>query len=324
MESRSLYPLRFAPIFRRYLWGGRRLGTVLNKPIGDETCAESWEIVDHGADQSIVTNGPLAGKTLHELVHERRYELLGANQHLAQFPLLLKLIDADKMLSIQVHPDDARAAKLSPPDLGKSEAWVVLSAEPGSVIYAGLKRGFDRAALEREVHRGTCELCLHKFEPQVGDCIFLPAGVVHALGAGIVIAEIQQSSDTTYRLFDWNRTGPDGKPRTLHVEQALEAIDYQLGPVLPQTPIPANRPETERLVTCDKFILDRHRSSGPRMLGGDGKCHIIVVVEGDLLLDDEHTSAPLDRGDVVILPASLPPILSTPSQSAVMLDAYLP
>ena len=324
MENRPLYPLRFAPIFRRYIWGGRRLGTVLNKPIGDETCAESWEIVDHGADQSIVTNGPLAGMSLHELMEQRSSDLLGPSQRHPRFPLMFKWIDADKALSIQVHPDDARAANLQPPDHGKTEAWVVAAAEPGSVIYAGLKRGFDRAALEREIARGTCELCLNKFEPKPGDCIFLPAGVVHALGAGILIAEIQQSSDTTYRLFDWNRVGPHGQPRTLHVEQALEAIDYNHGPVSPQAAIPTSLDGVRRLVTCDKFALDRHVVTGACQLGGDGKCHIIAVLEGDVLLDDEHTTAPLDRGDVAILPASLPPTLATPSKSATIVDAYLP
>src|SRR5690606_25050283 len=122
-----------------------------------------------------------------------------------RFPLLFKLLDAQKTLSVQVHPDDRRAALLNPPDYGKTEAWVVLDAEPGSLIYAGLKRGFDRHALAREIARGTVELCLHRFEPQPGDCVFIPAGVVHALGTGLLIAEIQQSSDTTYRLFDWNR-----------------------------------------------------------------------------------------------------------------------
>ena len=214
-----LYPLRFEPIFRRYLWGGRRLGTVLGKPIGEGSdYAESWEVVDHGADQSRVAFGPLAGTTLGELVREHGHELLGRHHPQPQFPLLIKLLDAQQKLSVQVHPNDEQAARLDTPDYGKTEAWVVLAAEPGSRIYAGLKRGFDRPALERELNRGTCELCLHHFEPRVGDCVFLPAGTVHALGGGLLIAEVQQSSDTTYRLFDWNRVGPDGRPRALHIE----------------------------------------------------------------------------------------------------------
>ena len=214
-----LYPLQFTPIFRHYVWGGRKLGTLLGKQIGQgNDYAESWELVDRGDDQSRVADGPLVGTTLGDLRADRGQELFGRHHPQSRFPLLFKFLDCEKMLSVQVHPDDAQAAQLTPPDFGKTEAWVVLAAEPNSVIYAGLKRGFDRHALEREVHRGTCELCLHRLEPKPGDCLFLPAGAVHALGAGLVIAEIQQTSDATFRLFDWNRLGADGKPRPLHVE----------------------------------------------------------------------------------------------------------
>ncbi len=231
----TLYPLRFTPVFRRYVWGGRRLGKILGKPIGPgNDYAESWEVVDHGEDQSRVAAGSLAGMTLNELTHIHGKELLGRHNPQPRFPLLFKFLDCEKTLSVQVHPNDQQAARLDPPDAGKTEAWVVLSAEPGSVIYAGLKRGFDRAALEREVARGTCELCLHRFEPEPGDCIFLPAGGIHALGAGLMIAEIQQASDVTFRLYDWNRMGTDGQPRPLHIQQALDVIDYQRGPIDPQ------------------------------------------------------------------------------------------
>ena len=160
--------------------------------------------------------------------------LLGRHHPQARFPLLLKFLDAADRLSLQVHPDDARAALLDPPDLGKTETWVVLEAAPGSLIYAGLKPGVDRAQFERELARGTCEACFHTFEPRAGDCIFLPAGTVHAIGGGLLMAELQQASDCTFRLFDWNRVGPDGKPRLLHVEQALEVINFAAGPVAPQ------------------------------------------------------------------------------------------
>ncbi len=144
----TLYPLRFEPVFRRYVWGGRRLGKILGKPIGPgNDYAESWEVVDHGEDQSRVAAGPLAGMTLNELTHIYGKQLLGRHYPQPRFPLLFKFLDCEKTLSVQVHPNDVQAAKLDPPDVGKTEAWVVLAAEPGSVIYAGLKRGFDRAAL---------------------------------------------------------------------------------------------------------------------------------------------------------------------------------
>src|SRR5690606_20319825 len=141
-----------------YVWGGRKLRTLLNKPTGDEPCAESWEIVDRPDDQSRVAAGPLAGMTLSEIVRDYGAELFGQHYPQTQFPLLLKFLDCEKTLSVQVHPNDDQAAKLDPPDLGKTEAWVVMSAEPDSVIYAGLKRGFDRATLERELNRGACHL----------------------------------------------------------------------------------------------------------------------------------------------------------------------
>ncbi|HUY34637.1 MAG TPA: type I phosphomannose isomerase catalytic subunit [Pirellulales bacterium] len=321
----SLYPLRFHPILRRYLWGGRRLGTDLRKPIGEgDDYAESWEICDRGADQSVVAFGPLAGATLGELVTTRGEELLGRHAPQPRFPLLFKFLDAQKTLSVQVHPDDARAALLGPADLGKTEAWVILAAAPGSLIYAGLKRGFDRHALAREVGRGTCELCLHRFEPRVGDCVFLPAGVAHAIGAGLLVAEIQQSSDTTYRLFDFNRLGPDGRPRALHVQEALEAIDYQYGPAQPQTPQPTDRPHVERMVSCDKFILDRWRINAPRELGGDHRCHLLAVVAGRLRVAGDPDEAPLAAGSTILLPAAAGAVELSPTDPVTLLDAYLP
>jgi mannose-6-phosphate isomerase len=320
-----LYPLRFHPILRRYLWGGRGLGTELGKPIGEgDDYAESWEVCDRGTDQSVVATGPLAGTTLGELVKTRGAELLGRHAGHGRFPLLFKFLDAQKTLSVQVHPDDARALRLDPPDLGKTEAWVILKAAPGSLIYAGLKRGFDRHALAREAARGTCDLCLHRFEPRAGDCVFLPAGVVHAIGAGLLVAEIQQSSDTTYRLFDFNRLGPDGRPRELHVEAALEAIDYQYGPAQPQTPQPTDRPHVERLVACDKFTLDRWRIDAPCEIGGDGRCHLLAVIGGQVRVAGDPDGALLSTGATILLPAALGAVLLTPAVPSVLLDAYLP
>src|SRR5262245_7164495 len=243
-----LYPLTFHAVLKRYLWGGRRLGSVLGKPIGEGSdYAESWEIADHAQGQSIVAQGPLVGTTLHDLVASRRDELLGRHAPQSRFPLLFKFLDCQRDLSVQVHPDDAAAARLDPPDLGKTEAWLILDAQPGSRVYAGLKAGVDRADLEREVKRGQVVPCLSRFEPQGGDCIFIPAGTVHALGAGLLVAEIQQASDTTYRLFDWNRVGPDGRPRPLHVEQALGAMDFSASAVAPCRPHQTNRPHVEQL-----------------------------------------------------------------------------
>lgn len=317
-----LYPLRFEPILKRYLWGGRRLGQVLNKPLGEgDDYAESWEICDRPNDQTVIAAGPLQGTTLGELVRTRGEELLGRHAPQPRFPLLFKFLDAQKTLSVQVHPDDERASRLDPPDFGKTEAWVVLEAEPGSLIYAGLKRGVDRSQLERELARGTCELCLHSFEPRPGDCVFLPAGVVHAIGAGLLIAEIQQSSDVTYRLFDFNRVGPDGRPRALHIKEALDVIDFAHGPCLPQTPQRTGLPRVERLVECDKFTLDRWSIASPRTVGGDNCCHLLAVIDGAVSIASDPHQRPLRRGESMLLPASLGKCRLEPQATAVLLDA---
>ena len=233
-----LYPLRFEPLFRRYIWGGRRLSSVLQKQIGDQTAAESWEIVDHGDEQSVVKFGDLAGQSLEQLIATYGESLLGVDvarqvssdqvpKYLQnRFPLLLKFLDANRHLSIQVHPDDAFGATLDPPDLGKTEAWYVMAADEGATIYAGLKTGVDKAAFESAIAGGKTEEVMHSFQPNVGDCVFIPAGTMHAIGEGLLIAEIQQASDTTFRVYDWGRVGDDGKSRPLHIKQSIAATDF--------------------------------------------------------------------------------------------------
>jgi mannose-6-phosphate isomerase len=317
--------LRFQPIFRRYLWGGRRLGTVLGKPIGPEDdYAESWELVDHGADQSVVRFGPLEGTTLSELVKQHGAQLFGDHgPSPSSFPLLMKLLDCNRTLSVQVHPNDEQAAKLTPPDLGKTEAWVVLAAEPGSKIYAGLKPGVTRETLAAALAAGHCETTLHEFEPRVGDCVFIPAGTIHALGAGLLIAEIQQASDTTFRLFDWNRVDAAGNPRALHVEESLATIDYARGPVGAQTPQPTGDPGRERLVECDKFVLDRVTLETPTTIGGDGQFHLLCVAEGSARAAGDPADQPLARGDVALLPAAAGAVEVVPYGKTVLLDICL-
>ena len=306
----KLHPLRFQPLFREYLWGGRRLGSVLHKPIGDgETYAESWEIVDHGEDQSVVAFGPLAGRTLGKIVANHAAELFGQHDPRPQFPLLFKFLDAHRDLSVQVHPCDADAAKLDPPDLGKTEAWVILHADPGALVYAGLNAGVDRDQFAAAIARGETDSCLHRFTPRAGDCIFIPAGTVHALGAGLLVAEIQQASDTTYRLFDWNRVGVDGQPRQLHVQQGLDATDFSTGPVSAVTPRPiassaGDQHTVERLVACDKFILDRHRRVGDFQLETENRFRIVAVLEGELTIAGDPSGIPLTQGQTILLPAA--------------------
>lgn len=299
-----LPPLVFAPLYRRYIWGGRGFASALGRdlPPGHDY-AESWELVDRGPDQSVVAVGPLAGTTLGELVQTRGPELLGRHAPLPAFPLLFKFLDACRDLSVQVHPDDSRAALLDPPDRGKTEAWYVVAAAPAARIYAGLREGVDRAAVAEAVAAGNWDTVLHSFAPAAGDCVFIPAGTVHAIGGGLLVAEIQQSSDVTYRLFDWNRTGPDGKPRPLHVEAGLEAIT-RFQPVQPFASQGNAGPAVCPLVRCEFFQLDEVRPLQAWQAGGDDGCHFFAVLAGRLQLDPQWGLPPLGPGQCVLLPAS--------------------
>ena len=328
--------LRFKPIFRRYLWGGFRLAEVLNKPIGDKPAAESWEIVDHQDDQSVVASGPLAGKSLRQLIAEAGRELLGESvlQSISspalpprlrnRFPLLLKFLDANQNLSVQVHPDDRDAAKLTPPDLGKTEAWYVMHADPGAKIYAGLKTGISKADFKRAVATGETESMLHSFEPRSGDCIFIPAGTMHAIGAGLLIAEIQQASNTTFRVDDWGRVDDQGKPRALHLEQAIAVTDFSRGPIQPLREVDAEA-DCSTLVSCDKFILNKICCREPIPVGGDGRFHILAVTRGTVEIESDSDHQPLTIGQTALIPASLPSVTLTPGGGgAELLEIHLP
>ena len=323
----QLYPLRFVPVYKKYIWGGRRLETVLGRELGPEpTYAESWEIADHPHGQSVVENGPLAGISLGELTATRSEELLGTHRAQTRFPLLLKYLDAKQPLSLQVHPDDDLAARLNLDDTGKTEAWLVVEADPGSVIWAGFNRSVDRQSVQAAIRDGNLERLVHRFEPSPGDCLYLPAGTVHALGQGILVAEIQQASDSTFRLFDWNRLDDQGNPRTLHVEQALHAIDYGQGPVGPSLPHRTKRSWVERLVESDQFFLDRLGVDVPRVMANEGTCHIITVLSGSVSVEGGVEAEPLRFGQTILLPACLGPVTLKPAEDepVVLVDAYLP
>jgi mannose-6-phosphate isomerase len=321
-----LHPLPLVPIYRRYLWGGRRFETALRRslPPGDDF-AESWELVDRDGDQSVVAAGALAGRSLADLRAAHGRDLLGRHAGLERFPLLFKFLDARHDLSVQVHPDDSRAARLVPPDRGKTEAWYVIDAAAGSRIYAGLRAGVDGAGLAAALASGRCAEVLHAFEPRPGDCIFIPAGTVHAIGAGLLVAEIQQSSDVTYRLHDWNRTGPDGKPRALHLEAGLEAVT-RFGPVAPVTPTSGADPAVRRLVECPYFIFDEVRPRQDWTVGGDDTAHVVIVLDGAVGFAPAWGLPPLGRGQTALLPAGIGPQTLTPlaGQPAHLLHVALP
>lgn len=327
------YPLRLRPVLQEYLWGGRRLGELLGKPLGDgDTYAESWEVVDHPDGQSVVENGLLAGKTLGELakafpeaIYGEPVTQVAGTPYPERFPLLFKLLDAQKTLSVQVHPNDEQGSRQTPPDLGKTEAWLVLAAEPGSQIYSGLKEGVTQNVLAAALQAGAVNECLHAFEPAVGDCFFIPAGTVHALGAGLVVAEIQQASNTTFRLFDWNRVGKDGQPRPLHIEESLAVTDFECGPVHPQTPEPIGA-GWERLVACDKFVFDRVGlpQGGKAAIAATGGFHLVSLVKGTGRLVGEGFEEPMAAGTTLLLPAACPAAEFEADEYATLLDMQLP
>ena len=325
--AHPLHPLRFEPIYKRLIWGGRKLATVLSKPIGEGSqYAESWEIADHRADVSRVAEGPLAGRSLRDLAAEHGEALFGpALGPRDQFPLLIKFLDAQQDLSVQVHPDDALGRDLVG-DNGKTETWVIVQAEPDSRIYAGLKPGTTRGALEGAMATGAVESLLHSFPARAGDCILIPAGTVHAIGAGVVLAEVQQMSDATFRLHDWGRVGPDGRPRDLHLAEALRAIDFAAGPVAPlvTTPEPIPGGTREALAESAYFALARLTLDGPSPVGDPARFTVILGLGGEAWVRAGESAVRIGLGQTVLLPAALGECTVEPVGRATILTCVVP
>lgn len=299
--------MAFRPLIKQIRWGGRRLGEVLNKTIGDgNDYAESWEVVDHGDDQSVVcspADSEFVGLSLNQIVHDHGAELFGSTSPYNQFPLLIKFLDASDRLSVQVHPDDELARTFDPTENGKTEAWVILDAEPGAKLYAGLKAGVTEVDLRTALDRETVEELLHTIEVHAGDCLFIPAGTVHAIGEGVLLAEVQQSSDMTFRLYDWARLGTDGQPRPLHIEESIRATDWEQGPVgLVQPNSIAS--DWERLVECPFFTIDRRRVVHRLELDSVNQARVLIGLNGEGEVRFDAGSLPFGLGKTVLVPAN--------------------
>lgn len=260
----NVYPLTFAPVFRDYIWGGRNLKTKLGRQIPPGTIAESWEISGHPSSPTQVDNGPLAGQTLIEVLDLLGADLVGSRSQVmlerGKFPLLIKLLDANKPLSVQVHPNDEYANRHENGELGKTEMWYILHAEPGAHLIYGLKPNVTPQLFRQKLEAGQLEECLHRLPVKAGDAVFIPSGSIHAIMDGIILAEIQQNSDTTYRVYDWNRVGADGKPRPLHVDKAMDVINFdqvEPGPFIPQPIEQKNGFIREYITTCPYFNVER-------------------------------------------------------------------
>ena len=321
--------LRFHDAFFERIWGGQKLRNLFhldapeNAPIG-----EAWLISDHPVHESVVADGPYKGKNLPQLLAKHPTAILGTRARLTpqgRFPLLLKILDAAEVLSVQVHPDDACAARLREPDVGKTEMWHVLQADPGSCLICGLTSGTDQKTFSQAMQNGTLESLMTRHMVTGEVSVFVPAGAVHAIGAGLVLAEIQQNSDLTYRLYDWNRTDANGVPRTLHTEKAMQAIHF--GSIHPGFAKPLSYQiagiQREILSACPYFAAELVTVTDHYLLPQTPETfHILLVKKGPLHITDQEQALTLYPGNAILVPAASKHISIT-GQGA-FLDYYVP
>ena len=325
----ALYPLRFEPIYEYRPWGGRQLASLLTKPLpGDRPIGEAWVLSDRQDKQSRVADGPLKGWALSQLLERFPDQIMGATaSRPGRFPLLLKFLDARELLSVQVHPSDRQTTYLPAGETGKTEAWVVLEAGPGSRVYAGLRPGTTPDSLRVALSTGALADQLARFAPKPGDAIFLPAGTVHAVGGGAVVFEVSENSDVTLRLYDWGQVDAEtGQRRELEVDQAIACTDFArgaLGPVVPV--VEATTPVVrERLFDCGHFRLWRTRGRSPSSVGAAGEVRVLVCTDGAGHVEHGGGTYAIGRGDVMLLPAVVGECPFRPSTEATLLEVGLP
>jgi mannose-6-phosphate isomerase len=319
MADASLYPLLFEPVYQEYIWGGRRIPETYGRDVAMDACAESWEISTRPEGMSVVRNGTLAGRPLSALIAERPEAVLGTapprpgGPWEGGFPLLIKILDATRNLSVQVHPDEDSAARGDAE--AKTEMWVTLDVDPGAGVYVGLQPGVTRDAFEAAIHNNALEPLL-RFHPLAPDAIvFVPGGTVHAIGAGCLLLEIQQNSNTTYRVYDWGRIGADGTPRPLHITQALDVIRWNETPDGVKDPVPCPVAEPNRafrLAESPYFRVTRHTLRMPLDLASDGTGFTILFVAAGTLALSPTPGPTLPAGTSCLLPAALPACRLTP------------
>jgi mannose-6-phosphate isomerase len=296
----SLYPLTFTPVLKDYIWGGRNLEHLFGRSLPPGRIAESWDIAAHEDGTTVVDNGRFANKTLTELQAELGLDLIGRNCAWAyergKFPLLIKLLDAHQNLSVQVHPDDGYAQNHEGNELGKTEMWIVLHAEPEAAVILGVKAGTTPELFRLAIAGGRLEPYLHHIPVQAGDVVCVPAGSLHAILGGLVIAEIQQNSNTTYRVYDWNRL-QNGQPRPLHVDKALDVINFeQVEPGLCQPELIADDGQVRRYQLCHNryFVTERVEMAAEALFQGrcDGSSlEIWGVIAGDVVINEVALTA---------------------------------
>jgi len=329
VSEMPLYPLCFEPIYQYRLWGGRRLASLLSTPLpGDGPVGEAWVLSDRADHQSLVANGPLKGQTLGRVMEQFREQLMGKpTSRFSRFPLLLKFLDARAMLSVQVHPSDTHPELIPAGETGKTEAWVVIEAEKGSRIYAELQPGTTDSDLRQALADNTIPDYLVSITPKPGDAVFIPAGTVHTLGGDVVVFEIQQNSDVTFRLYDWGHIdAKTGQSRPLQVEKALASIDFAesaggLVAPLVETTTPVLR---ERLFDCDHFLLWRFHGQSPFTVGAAGVPRVLVCIKGSGWFESDGTAHSVDKGQVWLMPAITGTCVFHPNSKVTLLEIALP
>lgn len=309
-------PITFTPLYMERVWGGRELERVYQRALPDpqKPFGESWEIVDRENEQSVVDHGPWTGSSLYELWTNHREEIFGRGfiDH-PRFPILIKVLDARDALSIQVHPPAHLAAALGGEP--KTEMWFIADCEPGAKLYVGLKKGVTRAGFEQAIADGTVADCVHAITPNPGDSIFIASGRLHAIGAGFLIHEIQQNSDTTYRVFDWNRIGLDGKPRELHVAESLASIDFtDFEPTM-------DTATGDTIASCEYFKTDRKPLAAGQAISNprDDRFSILSIVSGKL---ESAAGRGFGKGDFILLPCGSAPLKAV--EDSTVLQITLP
>jgi mannose-6-phosphate isomerase len=329
MEIEMLYPLRFDPIYQYRLWGGRHLVDLLSAPLpGEGPIGEAWILSDRSDHQSVVSNGPLKGKTLGQVMAQFREQLMGKlSSRFDQFPLLLKFLDAQEMLSVQVHPGGSNSELISVGVQAKTEAWVVIEAEKTSHIYTGLKPGTTDVILRHSIGEGSVADHLVGISPKSGDAVFIPAGTVHTLGDGVVVFEVQQNSDVTYRLYDWGHIDPRTKrPRSLEIDQAFACINFGASDSgLVEARLETSTPvEREKLFDCHAFVLWRLIGQDSFPVGAKEEPHVIVCIAGKGNITKEGIRYAVSKGDVWLLPAAAGGCQFQPNGEVTLLEIAIP
>ena len=302
-----IYPLKTAPVFKQYLWGGNNLETKLSKQIPDSFAAESWEISCHDDGLCTISNGEYKGMTLKNIIFENPKAMIG-KENFDIFPLLVKFIDANDKLSVQVHPDNDFAAKFENGQLGKSEMWYVLDAQPDAKLIYGLKQGVSAQTMQKAIENGTLEEILNYVPVKKGDFFYIPAGTIHAICEGLLIAEIQQSSNLTYRVYDYNRCDKNGNKRELHTEKAIKATNYNAGGYKENNPVIEQYEgySITSLVDCEYFTVKKYCiEKTVNLTKSSEKFEMIICVDGKGKLTHNNISYEINKGDSFFIPAAI-------------------